>query len=518
VKNFLHRLGDIVLGVVKGFDRLVFRGKLRQFYSNEGMHCYLRANSVMRKDFKEHAKKVTAEVLQASLVEQAKKEDRFQYLNSSKISKDETARAIADKHPVQTGLVCVLQCVEPCWTFDLKKRVGELAVRMELGKCSHLYHYFIHPEFGWMYARLQTWFPFELQIYLNGREWLARQMDREGLKYRRSDNKFLWVEDWTRAQQLLDLQLKTAWPKELDAIQKQVHPLHPGHLGRLPFAYNWTVHQSEWATDVAFRKTADVDRYYDRWIRHAFLHLDSAQIMRFLGRSGRVFQNGPDVQTDLERFFEGTCLKHWVGNNSLKMYNHFNVLRAETTINDPTGFRVYRTKQNDPQGKKDWRVLRRSVADIHRRAQVSTATNERYLEALADVQETKTVKELIEPLCRRVKEPGKNGKRLVRALNPMSAHDRELLTIISDPKWMINGIRNRDLVSALHSTETDDPKEQRRRSARATRLLRLLRAHGLLHKVKNRHLYQVTPQARTYTQALLAACDATPEQLTGNAA
>src|ERR1043166_3291568 len=91
VKNFLHRLGDIVLGVVKGFDRLVFRGKLRQFYSNEGMHCYLRANSVMRKDFKEHAKKVTAEVLQASLVEKAKKEDRFQYLNSSKISKGEPA-------------------------------------------------------------------------------------------------------------------------------------------------------------------------------------------------------------------------------------------------------------------------------------------------------------------------------------------------------------------------------------------------------------------------------------------
>ena len=195
---------------------MVFRGKLRQLYSNDGMHCYLRANGVMRKNFKEHAKQVTAQVLQASLVEQAKKEDRFQYLNSSKISKDETARAIADKHPVQTGLVCVLQCVEPCWTFDLKKRVGELAVRGEMGKCSNLYHYFIHPEFGWMYARLQTWFPFEMQIYLNGREWLARQMDREGLKYRRSDNKFLWVEDWTRAQQLLDKQLKTAWPKALE--------------------------------------------------------------------------------------------------------------------------------------------------------------------------------------------------------------------------------------------------------------------------------------------------------------
>jgi hypothetical protein len=518
VQNFLHRFGAIVLGVLKGFDRLVFRGKLRQLYSKEGMHCYLSANHVLRKDFKEHAKEVTAEVLQASLVKQANKAGRFQYLGSSKTSKDEVARAIADKHPVQEGLVCVLQCVEPCWTFDLHKKDGLLTIRGERGKCSNLYHYFIHPHFGWMYARLQTWFPFEMQIYLNGREWLARQMDREGLKYRRSDNKFLWVEDWQRAQELLDEQLQTSWPRVLDAIQAQVHPLHPGHLGRLPVAYNWTVHQSEWATDVALDKQANLERFYDRWVRHAFLNFDSAQIMRFLGRSGRVFDNGSAVQTDLERFYEGTCLKHWVNSNSLKMYNHLNVLRVETTINEPKGFRVYRTKENDPAGEKDWRVLRRSVADVHRRSQVSASANERYLEALADVAETKTVKELVEPLCRRVKEPGKNSQRLVRGLNPLSAEDRALLTIISDPKWMVNGIRNRDLVSALYTTETDETKEQRCRSARATRLIRLLRAHGLLHKVKNRHLYQVTPSARTSILALLAACDANPDELMSKAA
>lgn len=440
MKNFLHRFGDAVLGVLNGFDRLVFRGKLRQLYSKEGMHCYLSANHVLRKDFKAHVKEVTAEVLQASLVAQAKLEDRYQYLNSSSISKDEIAHAIADKHPVQEGLVCVLQCVEPCWTFDLQKKDGLLTIRGERGKCSNLYHYFIHPQFGWMYARLQTWFPFEMQIYLNGREWLARQMDREGLKYRRSDNKFLWVENWQRAQQLLDEQLQTHWPSALDAIQTQVHPLHPSHLGRLPIAYNWTVHQSEWATDVAFRTPADLERYYDRWVRHAFLNFDSMQIMRFLGRSRRCHE----VQTDLERFYEGTCLKHWIDSNSLKVYNHFNVLRPETTINQPKDFRVYRTKENEPQGEKAWRPLRRSVADLHRRAEVSQAANERYLEALADVRETKTVKELVEPLCHRVKEPGKNGKRMMRGLNPISADDRALLTILNDPQWMVNGIRNRD--------------------------------------------------------------------------
>lgn len=78
-----------------------------------------------------------------------------------------------------------------------------------------------------MYIRLQTWFPFEVQIGLNGREWLAGQMDRAGLKYQRSDNKFLWVEDWETAQRLLDAQLRTNWVKEFDELVRQVHPLHP---------------------------------------------------------------------------------------------------------------------------------------------------------------------------------------------------------------------------------------------------------------------------------------------------
>ena len=129
------------------------------------------------------------------------------------------------------------------------------------------------------------------------------------------------------------------------------------------------------------------------------LNFDSAKILRFLGRSGRLLGNGPPVHSNVERQFEGTRVKHWVDHNSIKLYDHLNVLRPETTINNPNGFRVYRTSENDPDGALSWRFLRHGVADLHRRAQVSQAANERYLEALAGVAETKTVKELAEPVC-----------------------------------------------------------------------------------------------------------------------
>jgi hypothetical protein len=292
--------------------------------------------------------------------------------------------------------------------------------------------------------------------------------------------------------------------------------LHPVQLGRFPVAYNWTVFQSEWATDVAFRSRQDLERFYERWVRHAFLNFDSAKILRFLGRSGRLLGNGPPVHAKVERQFEGARVKHWVEHNSIKLYDHLNVLRAETTINNPNGFRVYRTSETEPAGELAWRPLRHGVADLHRRAQVSQAANERYLEALAGVAETKTVKELAEGVCRRVREP--KSARQVRALNPLASDDLALLRAISDPKWMVNGLRNRDLVPLLYPTASDDPNERRRRSARVTRLLRMLRGHHLLQKVPHTHRYQVSAQARTTILALLAAADANADNLTSAAA
>ena len=101
-------------------------------------------------------------------------------LGSSQISKDETARQILQAHPLEQGLAAVLQCVEPCWTFDVKSVADRLTIVGEPGKCSMLYHYFRHPLFGWMELRLQKWFPFEVQIGLNGRDRVC-ESSRDGL-------------------------------------------------------------------------------------------------------------------------------------------------------------------------------------------------------------------------------------------------------------------------------------------------------------------------------------------------
>ena len=194
----------------------------------------------------------------------------MQYLTSSKTDKKKMAEQIAVRDRVESGLICVLSCVEPCLSFDVgpNREKKQLEVKHRLRKCLFLYHYWIHPVFGFMSARIQTWFPFQVQVYLNGREWLAQQMKHAGLQYIRQENCFPWMEDYARAQTLMDEQLRTDWPKELGAIAQQLNPLHGKMFDGFAADYYWSVIESEWATDVGFHGGVELRRLFPLLVEH----------------------------------------------------------------------------------------------------------------------------------------------------------------------------------------------------------------------------------------------------------
>jgi len=130
-------------------------------------------------------------VKQASVQPFREQELGVEFLRNPSADKDEIARAFATEQGVASGLVCALSSVEPSPSFE--HRGTHMVRRMK--PCQVLYPYQIHPEVGWIYARLQTWFPCNIQVGMNGREWLARQMDQEGLKYRQQGNCLVWIED-----------------------------------------------------------------------------------------------------------------------------------------------------------------------------------------------------------------------------------------------------------------------------------------------------------------------------------
>ncbi len=512
--RFTAKYADRLAGVLSGFDRLVFRGTLRRLSYVEGLKDYLWERKVLLKEFGAHARAVTERVKEACLAGAAKAQIPVQYLPSAEASKEEVARRIAQERGVTQGPVCLLTCVEPFVGYDIYRNAAtqKLELVRRYRKCLHHYWYEIHPECGFLHVRLRTWFPFDVQVCLNGREWLGQQLDRAGLTYERYDNCFASVEDFGRAQALLDAQLRTAWPALLDGIAQQVNPLREELFGAFAPGYYWTTRQSEWATDLVFTDPDGLRRLYPLLVRHGMTTLGSGDVLRFLGRKvgpeGRVPGTiRAEVTSDVKTRAEGVRIKHRVNANSVKAYDKAYtparaVLRAETTLNDVADLKVYRPKEGGDADEKEWRVLRKGIADLHRRAAVSQAANERYLDALSSVDDSATLEERV----RQVTEPTTwKGKR-VRALRPLAAEDTALLAAVSRGEFTVNGLRNRDLRPLLYGDESAVPPEEvRRRAAKVTRQLRMLRAHGLLQKVPKTHRYQVTATGREIITAILTA-------------
>lgn len=366
--------------------------------------------------------------------------------------------------------------------------------------------------------------PFSIQICLNGREWLAQKMRQESMAFQKQDNCFVSVEDWAGAQKLLDEQLKTDWPKLLDGVARGLNPRHEEMFARLPVDYYWSVYQSEWASDVVFHKADDLRRLFPVWLRHAILTFQSADILKFLGKKvtseGEVPGNvRAEVTSSMKRRQSGARIKHWYGENSLKAYDKAysvvgSTLRAEMTMHNPEECKVYRHPEGEPAKPKRWYRLRKGIADLHRRAEICQKTNERYLNALAAVDSSQTLDELINDIQKPVNWEGKRN----RALHPFGEPDVDLLEVISRGDFLIRGLRNRDLQKLLYQHPPRGEKESRQRSAGIGRRLRLLRAHHLIRKVPKTHRYHVSDLGRQILPAILTVRKTTLKSLNAKAA
>jgi hypothetical protein len=254
-------------------------------------------------------------------------------------------------------------------------------------------------------------------------------------------------------------------------------------------------------------------------VQHGIRTFHSEDVMRFLGQKLTPAGAIPprclgEVLSDLKRRPEGVRLKHRAGQNSVKLYDkQSSVLRVETTINDAHGFKVFRAAEGGPENELKWRPMRKSVADFKRRATVSNASNERYLQALAQVDSPKVLGVCVADVCRPVVKDGQRH----RALHPLG-DDARLVATLGRGEFNLNGFRNRDLQQHLFEKPTGSEAEHRKRSAHITRKLRLLRGHGLIKKVPKTHRYQLTDKGRELVVALSAAARASVRQLTALAA
>ncbi len=472
-----ERLQEQIAGVRGCWDRVLMFGTLPKICYAEGMTSYLYANQVRIFDYAKFAEPFRDRLRENAERLAAASGIQIEFIRKRNVRKEDLVKKALAKRGEQPGLVCILSAMEPCASYKPwhDKQTGKTYLRADDAKCLHYYFYFIDEELGLCYVRVPTWLPCRLQIYFNGHNWLAAKLGKQGIEYKLADNAFVEIADWKRAQQLANgLEMQRLHGK-LDQFARTYCPIHQA----FGVTYHWSVDQCEYATDVVFKRQADLAALYGNLTRTAIHTVKPDNIATFLGR-----KLNPQFEGEAGNRFniriEGTRIKHTMGPGSLKLYDKFGlILRIETTVNDLTFFKHYReVEHRDGTKQIQWASMQKTIYSLPALREILEAANRRYLEFLSAIEDPRNGRDKLDKLSQSVQNEG----RSYPGFNLFDADDEALFRAIARGEFNISGMQNKSLRRFLPD----------KNSGQVSRLLKRLRVHGLIKKVGHTYKYYLT--------------------------
>ena len=271
--------------------------------------------------------------------------------------------------------------------------------------------------------------------------------------------------------------------------------------------YHWCVDQCEYATDVMFKSREALEDIYPSLVGHAFYDFKCTDVFSFLGRKLDKKFLGEAV-SDYRKRPEGWRIKFRMKSNSITMYDKFNCLRIEMTINDPKEFKVYKdVHHRDGTSSRRWVPMGKSIANLYRYAEISKAANKRFLDSMHDIVPEQSIEKEINGVC---------GRKTVKArsftgFNVWSAETFHLFETVSNGRYLIRGFTNRDIRRRLYPDLPDAET-----CGKTSRIFAKLRAHGLIRKIPHSRRYLVSSKGRRIMGALIETKRRTYPELAAN--
>lgn len=480
--SLLNRYQDQIRGILSCYDRVLLQGNLQGLGYADGMTNYLYSQGIRVFDYKELAMSWRDQIRDNAQRVAREAGVAIEHIWRKGVRKESVAHERLEERGDEPGLVCVLSAMESCQSFQPwhDKKTRRTFLKSSRGKCLHYYFYFMDEQFGLCFVRVPTWSPFRLQFYFNGHNWLASRLRQEGIDYQMLDNAFIELKDFERAQELADEFPVLELQMTLARYARQLCPL----LAELDVGYRWTIMQAEYATDVVFGRRQDLAALYEHLVRTAVHTVKAEDVATFLGR--KLTGNYRDeVGNDLSRRIQGTRIKHSMGPASIKMYDKRGiVLRIETTVNDVSFFKHYRTIYHR-NGERSSKVgpMRKSICNLTSELSGQMRScNRRYLEFLSGLDDPTVSLKTLDRVTTSVQREG----HTYRGFNVFQPQDRELFQVLLRGEFNISGVRNRDIRRHLPALSPGQTSHR----------LKRLRVHGLIKKVARSYKYHLTTLGR----------------------
>lgn len=488
-----------ILGTISTFDRVIITGSIIPISFVNGLSCFLNLNHVLLKNFIAYATRL-ANILKDYAKHMAEEFDvPYKYLENSQVRKEEIIDKIIKERGDHPGLVAILSGLEVAQGFDINKNKAEKKLELvsRQRKCLHIYYYFIDELLGLCYFRIQTFFPFKIQSYFNGHNWLANRLDKAGIVYQKHDNCFSDISDIDKAQQIADDFYSTQLHTILDRWTEQFVPILPLFRDKWNLSYHWSIKQIEYAKDVMFYSQQKLELFYHQLLKHITVTILPSDIMSFLGKKLRGPQGGK-IDTSTKKTFLGYRIKHRNGPISLKIYNKMgNVLRIELTINDVSKFKIYRqVEQKDGQKVQKFAPLKKSIHSISHVINIGRQITDRYINYLSTMKDNSSGIKELRQITERKTENGKN----YQGFNPLKHEDSVIFQALLNGAHIINGFRNMKLRTIL----SEQIQHVNWSQAKVSRLIRRLRVFGVVKRYGKSYRYYISQKGLLVMSIALA--------------
>jgi len=471
--TYQNRIG----GVLSCFDRIILTGTLPQICYSQGMTSYLYTNGIRIFDYPKFAEPFKND-LRANAEQHAKDNGvEVEFVAKSHIRKEDLVKKVLDKRGTHPGLVHIISAMESCGSYKPwhDKKSGKTFLKGSQSKCLHYYFYFIDAYLGYGYIRVPTWCPFKLQVYINGHNILANELDKQGMKYSMIDNAFDYIEDFSKAQEICDnIDIKKIH-KRLDQLAKMYCPVYSSFNQD----YHWSVLQAEYATDIIFKKQEYLQSIYSELTATAIHTVKPDNIATFLGHKVDSKYKG-QIGNNYNIRIEGSRIKHVMGKNSIKMYDKFSkILRIETTTNDVSFFKHYREVEHR-NGSKTMKnaPLKKNIYSLTLLALLFKASNKRYLEFISAFDNKEAGRKRLDKITKSKQE----NNRRYKGFNLFCDIDLSLLLTVLRGEYNIAGFRNKDIRMRLPRFNT----------GKISRLIKRLKVFGLIKKAGKTYKYYLT--------------------------
>jgi hypothetical protein len=325
---------------------------------------------------------------------------------------------------------------------------------------------------------------FQVTIYLNGHNWLATKLKKNGISYQMRENAFLDIADFSKAQELSDNIRVEDLHQAMDIFAQRYCPI----IKKYQLAYRWSIMQAEYATDIIFKNQNDLKVIYETLVRTAIHSVQPENIATFLGQKLHGNYQG-EIGNNFQTRILGTKIKHQMGAVAIKMYDKFGlVLRIETTVNDVSQFKFYReVQQRDGNTVHKLAKMKKNIYSLFPLAGLLKAANRRYLEFISTFDDPSQGLKNLHKVSRTVNLDDRSYK----GFNFFSEDDQKLFIVLSRGEFNIYGFQNKSLAQFF----------QDKSSSAITRILKRLMTHGLIKRVKGTYKYYLTKLGKSVITA-----------------